>query len=46
MAHLSSYDNIFETETWYFWDNVKVLLEQVYKLWTSESVDITGRLTN
>ena len=26
MKHLSGYDNIFETETWYFWGNMKVLL--------------------
>ena len=26
MKHLSGYDNIFETEAWYFWGNVKVLL--------------------
>ena len=26
MKHLSGYDNIFETEAWYFWDNMKVLL--------------------
>ena len=29
MKHLSSYDNIFETEAWYFWDNMKVLLGHV-----------------
>ena len=27
MKHLSGYDNIFETEAWYFWGNMKVLLE-------------------
>ena len=26
MKHLSVYDNIFETEVWYFWGNMKVLL--------------------
>ena len=26
MKHLSGYDNIFETEVWYFWGNMKVLL--------------------
>ena len=26
MKHLSAYDNISETEAWYFWVNVKVLL--------------------
>ena len=26
MTHLSGYDNIFETETWYFWGNMKILL--------------------
>ena len=25
MKHLSDYDNIFETEAWYFWRNMKVL---------------------
>ena len=24
MKHLSDYDNIFETEAWYFWGNMKV----------------------
>ena len=27
MKDLSSYDNIFETEAWYFWVNMKVFLE-------------------
>ena len=26
MKHLSSYDNIWETEAWYLWGNMKVLL--------------------
>ena len=26
MKYLSSYDNIFETEAWFFWGNMKVLL--------------------
>ena len=26
MKHLSGYDNIFETEAWYFWGDMKVLL--------------------
>ena len=26
MKHLRGYDNIFETEAWYFWGNMKVLL--------------------
>ena len=26
MKHFSGFDNIFETETWYFWGNMKVLL--------------------
>ena len=26
MKHFSGFDNIFETEAWYFWDNMKVLL--------------------
>ena len=30
MKHLSSYDSIFETEAWYFWGNMKVLLGQLY----------------
>ena len=25
MKHFSGFDNIFETETWYFWGNIKVL---------------------
>ena len=26
MKHLRGYDNIFETEAWYLWGNMKVLL--------------------
>ena len=26
MKHFSGFDNIFETETWYFWGNMKVIL--------------------
>ena len=26
MKYLSGYDNIFETEVWYFWGNMKVFL--------------------
>ena len=26
MKHLSGLDNIFETEAWYFWGNMEVLL--------------------
>ena len=26
MKHLSGYDNIFETEAWYFWGNMNILL--------------------
>ena len=26
MKHFSGFDNIFETKTWYFWGNMKVLL--------------------
>ena len=26
MQYLSGYDNIFETEAWYFWGNMKILL--------------------
>ena len=26
MKHLSVYNNIFETEAWYFWGNMKVFL--------------------
>ena len=29
MKHLSGYDSIFETETWYLWGNMKVLLEHL-----------------
>ena len=25
MKHLSGYDNIFETDAWYFWGDMKVL---------------------
>ena len=45
MTHLSSYDNIFEIETWYFWDNIRVLLWYLYTHWASEGVGITRRLT-
>ena len=30
MKHLNSYDNIFETEAWYFWGNMKVFLEHLH----------------
>ena len=26
MKHLSDYDNMFESEPWYFWGNIKALL--------------------
>ena len=26
MKHFSGFENIFQTETWYFWGNMKVLL--------------------
>ena len=26
MTHFLSYHNIFETETWYFWGNMKIIL--------------------
>ena len=29
MKHLSGYDNIFETEAWYFWVNIKALLSHL-----------------
>ena len=29
MKHLSDYDNICESEAWYFWGNMKVLLGYV-----------------
>ena len=29
MKHFSGFDNIFETETWYFWGKMKVLLEHL-----------------
>ena len=44
-SHLSSHNNIFETETWYFWDNMKVLLGHLYTSRTSEDVEITQPLT-
>ena len=45
MRHLSIYHNIYETETWFFGGNLKVLLGHLYTCWTSEGVDITRRLT-
>ena len=30
MKHLNSYDNIFETEAWYFWGNMKVFLGHLH----------------
>ena len=30
MKYLSGYDNIFETEAWYFRGNMKVLLEYLH----------------
>ena len=40
LKHLSSYDNIFETEAWHFWDNMKVLLRDVdLKLCTERTHD-------
>ena len=32
MKHLSGYDNIFETEAWYFWGNMKVLSGHLEKV--------------
>ena len=29
MKYLNGCDNIFETEAWYFWRNMKVLLEHL-----------------
>ena len=26
MKHLTGYDDVFETEAWYFWGNMKALL--------------------
>ena len=26
MKHFSGFDNVFETEKWYFWGNIKVFL--------------------
>ena len=45
MTRLSSYDNIFETETWHFWSNMKMPSGHIYTRWTYEGVDITRRLT-
>ena len=45
IAHLSSSDNIFETETWYFGGNMKVLLGYLYTCWSSEGMDVTRWLT-
>ena len=30
MLHLSGYNNIFEIETWNFWDDMTDLLEHLY----------------
>ena len=45
MADLSGCDNITETETWYVWANMNVLLGYLYTLWIYEGVDITQQLT-
>ena len=29
MNHFSGFDNIFETEAWYFWGNMKVLFRHL-----------------
>ena len=29
MKHLGGYDSMFETEAWYFWGNIKFLLEHL-----------------
>ena len=39
MTHLSSYINLFETET-FLGGNRKVILGHLYTRWTSEDVDI------
>ena len=31
MKHLSGYDNVFESEAWYFWGNMKVPLGHLDK---------------
>ena len=31
MKHLSGYDNIFETEAWDFWGNIKVHLGHLHR---------------
>ena len=37
MKHLSCYDNMFETEAWYFWGNMKVLFGRLdWRLGTKE----------
>ena len=37
MKYLSGYDNMFETEVWYFWGNMKVLLGHLdWRLGTKE----------
>ena len=41
----SFHDNIWKTEAWYFWGNMKDLFELMHTRWTSEVVDITWRLT-
>ena len=42
MKHLSGYDNIFETEAWYFWGNMKVFLE--YLDWGLGTKDLHSEL--
>ena len=44
MTDLSNYNKIFETETWYFWGNMKVLLGHLCIRWTSEGVDIKHKM--
>ena len=39
--HIMCLDNIFETEAWYFWENLKVIFGHLYTPWTFEGVDTT-----
>ena len=45
IIHLSSYDNIYGTETWNFLGNMKVLFGHLYTCWTSEGKNISWGLT-
>ena len=41
MKHLNGYDNIFGTEAWYFWGNMKVLLGHLIWDWALKARSVT-----